>query len=123
MNDSELALALKRSVVALKQVKERVRELESASREPIAIVGMGCRFAGGVSSPDAFWRLLDEGKDAVGHVPRDRWDADAFHDPDPATPGKSIAREGGFLTGDGNGFDRRAGRDFVPALGGRHSAG
>lgn len=105
MNDPELLEALKRSIVALKQVKERVRELEGAAREPIAIVGMGCRFAGGVASSDAFWKLLDAGIDAVTPVPRDRWDADALYDPDPSVPGKSVTREGGFLAGDPYGFD------------------
>jgi acyl transferase domain-containing protein len=102
-NDPDLLDALKKSIVALKQAKERVRELES--RESIAIVGMGCRFAGGVSSPDAFWSLLDAGVDAVGPVPRDRWNADELFDPDPSASGKSTTREGGFLGGDVYGFD------------------
>jgi acyl transferase domain-containing protein/acyl carrier protein len=65
--------------------------------EPIAIVGMGCRFPGGASNPDKFWRLLAEGRDAVIEVPKDRWDADAIFDEDPDAAGKTYAKWGGFL--------------------------
>ncbi|WP_460748380.1 type I polyketide synthase, partial [Micromonospora schwarzwaldensis] len=66
--------------------------------EPVAIVGIGCRYPGGVDDPDGFWRLLVEGVDAVGGFPTDRgWDAG--YDPDPARSGTSYVREGGFLAG------------------------
>jgi acyl transferase domain-containing protein/NADPH-dependent curcumin reductase CurA/acyl carrier protein len=65
--------------------------------EPIAIVGFGCRFPGGVDDPESFWRLLDGGVDAVGAVPRDRWDAEAIYDPDSTVLGKTVARSGGFV--------------------------
>jgi acyl transferase domain-containing protein len=65
--------------------------------EPIAIIGMGCRFPGGVGDPESFWRLLAQGTDVVGKVPPDRWDADALYDPDPESPGKMWSRAGGFL--------------------------
>jgi acyl transferase domain-containing protein/NADPH:quinone reductase-like Zn-dependent oxidoreductase/acyl carrier protein len=65
--------------------------------EPIAVVGIGCRFPGGADSPEAYWNLLRDGVDAVGDVPADRWDVDALYDPDPAAPGKMSARSGGFL--------------------------
>src|SRR5713226_9706511 len=57
---------------------------------------MSCRFPG-APDLDAFWRLLIEGVDAVGEVPPDRWDPATFYSPDPAAPGKSISRWGGFL--------------------------
>lgn len=65
-------------------------------REPIAIVGIGCRFPG-AADPDSYWRLLVSGKDAITEIPKDRFDLDAFFDPRPATPGKVSTRYGGFL--------------------------
>ncbi|MGB5712418.1 MAG: type I polyketide synthase, partial [Waterburya sp.] len=73
--------------------------LESAKTEPIAIVGMGCRFPGGANNPEAFWQLLQNGVDAISEVPGDRWDIDAYYDPNPDTPGKTYARYGGFVAG------------------------
>ena len=67
--------------------------------EPIAVVGMGCRFPGGVTGPDSFWKLLRDGRDAITEVPPDRWDIDAFYDPNPDAPGKMYTRWGGFLSG------------------------
>ncbi len=64
--------------------------------EPIAIIGIGCRFPG-ADGPVAFWRLLSDGVDAISEVPPDRWDADAFYDPDPSVPGTSVTRRAGFV--------------------------
>jgi acyl transferase domain-containing protein/NADPH:quinone reductase-like Zn-dependent oxidoreductase/SAM-dependent methyltransferase/NADP-dependent 3-hydroxy acid dehydrogenase YdfG/acyl carrier protein len=72
------------------------RERASAP-EPIAIIGMGCRFPGGADSPDGFWDLLRNGVDAVTDVPPDRWHMPAFFDPDPKRLGKTYSRWGGFL--------------------------
>lgn len=66
-----------------------------AGNEPIAVIGLGCRFPG-AEGPDAFWRLLRDGVDAIGEVPAGRWDADAFYDAEGA-PGKMTTRWGGFL--------------------------
>src|SRR5262249_29234807 len=70
---------------------------QRALDEPIAILGMGCRFPGGVTDPESFWRLLDEGLDAITEVPRTRWDVDALYDPGPDAPGKMTTRWGGFV--------------------------
>ncbi|HEY2139864.1 MAG TPA: polyketide synthase, partial [Chthoniobacterales bacterium] len=66
---------------------------------PVAIVGIGCRFPGGADSPDALWKLLCEGVDAVREVPEDRWKVDGFYDPEPGKPGKTYAKWGGFIDG------------------------
>jgi microcystin synthetase protein McyG len=79
-------------------------KLELLKAEPIAIVGLGCRFPGGVDSPEAYWELLRNGVDAITEVPKERWDVDAYYDPDPSKPGKINTRNGGFL-GEVDGFD------------------
>jgi acyl transferase domain-containing protein/acyl carrier protein len=72
---------------------------ELVNAEPIAIVGMGCRFPGGAHDPEAFWRLLRDGVDTVTEAPKERWDIDAYFDPDPDAAGKMYTRYGSFLDG------------------------
>jgi len=88
----------KRLALLAAELNARVQELEQASREPVAIVGIGCRFPG-AGDPAAYWRLLREGRDAISEVPSDRWDIDAYYDPDPMAPGKMSTRFGGFVDG------------------------
>ena len=90
---------LKRALAALEQMEARLGEAERRAKEPLAIVGIGCRFPGGVNGPDDFWRLLMDGVDAIDEVPADRWDAAAFYDADPDAPGKMSSRWFGSLAG------------------------
>ena len=68
-------------------------------KDRIAIIGIGCRFPGGINHPDALWKLLVEGREAVSDVPPDRWNVERFYDAEPGIIGKSIARRGGFIDG------------------------
>ena len=77
----------------------RLEIAEKSSTEPIAVVGMGCRFPGGVNNPEQFWDLLCDGRSGVVRVPADRWDADAYYTDDHTGPGTICNREGGFLAG------------------------
>ena len=67
------------------------------NEDPIAIVGIGCRFPGNASGPDKYWRMLCEGKDAICDIPKDRWDPRRFYDPDPEMPGKTYMKKEAFL--------------------------
>ncbi|MGV9675737.1 SDR family NAD(P)-dependent oxidoreductase [Nocardia sp. NPDC003482] len=79
-------------------------ESRTATDEPIAVVGVGCRFPGGVEGAEEFWELLVTGRSGVGEVPGDRWDVAEFYDADPDAPGRTYSRHGGFLS-DVRGFD------------------
>lgn len=81
------------------QLQTRLETLERSRSEPIAIVGIGCRYPGGIDGPASFWELLRRGGDAISEVPSHRWDIDAFFDADPDAPGKMTTRWGGFLDG------------------------
>jgi len=88
---------VKQAYLKLQELQSKLDAVEQANREPVAIVGMACRFPGGSDSPEAFWQLLREGRDAVREIPADRWDVEAFYNPNPGTPGKMYTRMGGFL--------------------------
>ena len=65
--------------------------------EPLAVVGLACRFPGGAGNPELFWNLLREGRDAVAEVPPNRWNLETYYDPDPSVTGKMYVRQGGFI--------------------------
>ena len=87
----------KRIYQALKQARTQLEEIQRQKDEPIAIVGMGCRFPGGVKDPFSFWQLLKNGVDCIGEIPTERWDIKDYYDPDPDVPGKMYTRQGGFI--------------------------
>src|SRR4051794_7772327 len=95
--DHKLVAALRASLKETESLRARNRALRAASREPVAIVAMSCRYPG-AASPEQLWRLVDDGTDAVSHFPTDRgWDEAGLYDPQPRKPRKTHAREGGFL--------------------------
>ena len=78
-------------------MRTQLDALEAARTEPIAVIGMGLRFPGGVNSPETYWSLLRNGVDAIRDIPAERWDLSAYFDADPTAPGKMYTRGGGFL--------------------------
>jgi acyl transferase domain-containing protein/short-subunit dehydrogenase/aryl carrier-like protein len=98
-----LAAYIRTELVGTEQAATATRPVRTAvlatdSHEPIAVVGLGCRFPGGVSTPEELWQLVAEGVDAVGEFPASRgWDIEELYDPDPDALGKTYTRQGGFL--------------------------
>ncbi|MEW6733887.1 MAG: beta-ketoacyl synthase N-terminal-like domain-containing protein [Acidobacteriota bacterium] len=88
---------LKRALLELEEMQAKIEALESLHKEPIAIIGLGCRFPGGADNPTAFWQLLHDGRDAIKEVPSERWNVDTYYNANGTLPGKMNTRWGGFL--------------------------
>ncbi|WP_454561930.1 type I polyketide synthase [Mycobacterium haemophilum] len=93
--DERVLLALRD---ARNQLAQARAALDARDREPIAIIGMGCRFPGGVHGPDDLWELVTRSVDAIDEQPADRWNTADYYDPDPSVPGKIYVNRGGFLS-------------------------
>src|SRR6202050_817178 len=103
--ETRVVEALRASLKETERLREQNRKLIGALHEPVAIVGLGCRFPGGGVGVGGFWGLVAEGRDAVSGFPDDRgWDVEGLYDPEPGVAGKCYTRSGGFL-GDVAGFD------------------
>lgn len=96
----EILEVRKKSLKVINKLNQKISTLQTQVdqyHEPIAIVGMGCRFPGNASNPEQFWELLKNQEDGVGSIPDHRWDVEAHYDPDPDVDGRMYTKEGGFL--------------------------
>lgn len=97
MSQPDYGILMKNALNEINSLRSQLAAVEAQKNEPIAIVGMGCRFPGGATTPERFWVLLREGRSAITEIPADRWNVDAYYDADPTSIGKMHTRHGGFL--------------------------
>lgn len=95
--DKQQAL-MRRALDELRELRSKLAQYQQAEHEPIAVIGLGCRFPGGCDSPEALWQFLSEGKNARSEVPAERWPLAEYYDAKPQTPGKISSRYGAFLS-------------------------
>ncbi len=96
-SEKDRRVVLKNALSALERMQRKLDSLESVHKDPLAIIGMACRYPGHANDSEAFWQLLHNGVDAIEEVPPSRWDMEAYFDPDPETAGKICTRYGGFV--------------------------
>lgn len=104
MNAKNYEELLRQALQELRTLKQRVATAEGAAHEPLAIIGLGCRFPAGGDDPESFWEALERGEDGISDVPTARWSMSRHYDPDPSAAGKMYTRRGAFLE-DIDGFD------------------
>ncbi|MEL6554473.1 MAG: SDR family NAD(P)-dependent oxidoreductase [Cyanobacteria bacterium J06621_11] len=88
---------LTEATVQIRKLRRQLDDAEQQQYEPIAIVGMSCRFPGGANTPEAYWKLLRNGVDAVSEIPSQRWPVETYYDKNPDIPGKMYTRQGSFI--------------------------
>ncbi|MBB4895859.1 amino acid adenylation domain-containing protein [Streptomyces olivoverticillatus] len=96
-SDDTRQSVLAQSLLEIRRLRAELKKAEQATGAPIAIVGMACRMPGGAQNPDEFWEFLRAGRDGISDIPAERFDADAYYDPTPGTPGKMATRRAGLL--------------------------
>ncbi|MDT0268348.1 beta-ketoacyl synthase N-terminal-like domain-containing protein [Streptomyces sp. DSM 44915] len=104
---SSTTAVLKQSVLTIQNLRRQLESERTASREPVAVVGLACRFPGGCDTPERFWEFLTEGGIGVREVPEDRWSVEETYDPSRSQPGTMYVRQSNFLDRDVASFDAR----------------
>jgi len=97
MTEHSQPLSLEEANAEIERLRAQLAARDDRSADPIAVVGMGCRYPGGVRTPDEFWELLSSGRDILREIPGERWDVDAYYDPEMTVPGKMYVRHGHYL--------------------------
>lgn len=97
-NELDQLSPTQRALLQIRELRAQVEAYERRASEPIAIVGLGCRFPGNGDTPEAFWSMLSDGVDAISEIPRDRFDIDRYYDANPDAAGRISTRWGGFLS-------------------------
>ena len=96
-SESQLT-SVKQALLALQAARKKIDALEKQQSEPIAIIGLGCRFPGDIDSPEDFWDLLMSGKDTIATIPESRWNSEAYYSPNYDEAGKIITTKGSFFS-------------------------
>jgi acyl transferase domain-containing protein/acyl carrier protein len=93
----EILSPVKLALIEIRKLRQELEECRRQLCEPVAVVGIGCRFPGGIDTPEEFWRQLMDGADVIAEIPPERWAVADYYDPDPQAPGKMYTKWGGFL--------------------------